>query len=102
MIRGFLIYVVWTYPWLNPYIKGLHLAIDSWRPGREELGFKMRGKELERALATWAKGRGLPCQREDDNTDEVAPPPPREARESQGRPEDEVPGDVWPVPRFRN
>ena len=29
------------------------------------------------------------------------PPPPREARESQGRPEDEAPGDVRPVPRFR-
>ena len=44
LIRGFLIYVVQTYPWLNPYIKGLHLMIDSWRPGREESGFKMRGK----------------------------------------------------------
>jgi len=29
VIRGFLIYVVRTYPWLNPYIKGLHLTIDS-------------------------------------------------------------------------
>ena len=103
-IRGFLIYVVRTYPWLNPYIKGLHLTIESWRPGREESGFKMRGKELERALAVWAESRGLPCRREDEeednDTDEVAPPP-REARESQGRPEDEAPGDVRPVPRFR-
>ncbi len=97
----FLIYVDRTYPWLSPYIKGLHLTIDSWRPGREELGFKMRGKELVRALAAWAKGRGLPCRQEDDDTDGVAPPPPREARESQGRPEDEAPGDVRPVPRFR-
>ena len=100
VIRGFLIYVVRTYPWLNPYIKGLHLTIDSWRPGREELGFKMRGKELERALAAWAEGRGLPCRREDDDTDEVGPPPPREARESQGRPEDEAPEEVRLVPRF--
>jgi len=78
VIRGFLIYVVRTYPWLNPYIKGLHLTIDSWRPCREESGFKMRGKELEQALAAWAKSRGLPCRREDDEedavTDEVAPP----------------------------
>jgi hypothetical protein len=79
-IRGFLIYVVCTYTWLNPYIKGLHLTIDSWRPGREESGFKMRGKELERALAAWAEGRGLPCRREDDDTDEVAPPPGRQVR----------------------
>jgi hypothetical protein len=27
-IRGFLMYVVRTYPWINPYMKGLHLAID--------------------------------------------------------------------------
>ena len=65
-----------TYPWLSPYIKGLHLTIDTWRPGREESGFKMRGKELERALAAWAKGRGLPCRQEDDDTDGVAPPLP--------------------------
>jgi hypothetical protein len=31
-IRGFLMYVVRTYPWINPYMKGLHLTIDSWRP----------------------------------------------------------------------
>jgi hypothetical protein len=76
VIRGFLIYVDRTYPWLSPYIKGLHLTIDSWRPGREESGFKMRGKELERALAAWAEGRGLPCRQEDDDTDGVAPPSP--------------------------
>ena len=27
-IRGFMNYVVWTYPWINPYLKGLHLTID--------------------------------------------------------------------------
>ena len=32
-IRGFLVYMVWTYTWLNPYMKGLHLTVDSW-PGR--------------------------------------------------------------------
>ena len=29
-IRGFLMYVVRIYPWLNPYMKGMHLTIDSW------------------------------------------------------------------------
>jgi hypothetical protein len=29
-IRGFLNYVVRTYPWMNPYLKGLHLTIDGW------------------------------------------------------------------------
>ena len=37
-IRGFLIYVVCTYKWINPYMKGLHNTIDSWRPGRRRGG----------------------------------------------------------------
>ncbi len=101
VIRGFLIYVVRTYPWLNLYIKGLHLTIDSWKPGTEESGFKMRGKELDCALAAWAEGRGLPCQREDDATDEVTPPPSQEAWERQSCPGDEAPEVVRLVPRFR-
>ncbi len=28
-IRGFLMYVVRTYPWINPYMKGLHLTVNS-------------------------------------------------------------------------
>jgi hypothetical protein len=28
-IQGFLMYVVWMYPWLNPYMKGMHLTVDS-------------------------------------------------------------------------
>jgi hypothetical protein len=40
-------YVVRTYPWLNPYMKGMHLTIDSWRSGRAEDGFKMTAKEIQ-------------------------------------------------------
>ena len=100
MIRGFLIDAVHTYPWLNPYIKGLHLMIDSWRPRKKESGFKMRGKELEQALATWVEGRGLSCQWEDGAPDETRPLPPLEVRESQARTGDKAPGDVRPVSRF--
>ena len=78
-IRGFLIYVVRMYPWLYPYIKGLHLTVDSWRPGREASGFKMKGKELEKALEIWSASRGLPCRREDDRPDEVGPTMARQA-----------------------
>ena len=46
-IRGFLMYVVRTYPWLNPYMKGMHLTIDSWRAGWGEDGFKMTANELQ-------------------------------------------------------
>ncbi len=91
-IWGYLVYVVRTYPWLNPYIKGLHLTVDSWRPGREELGFKLRGKELERAMEIWATSRSLPCRREDDGPDKVGPMP----YQSTG----EALGDVHPVPRM--
>ena len=34
-IRGFLIYVARTYSWMPPFLKSLHLVIDSWRPNRD-------------------------------------------------------------------
>lgn len=53
-IRGFLIYVSRTYPWMPPYLKGLHLTIDSWRPGRNEQGFKLKASELRsRPYVQW-------------------------------------------------
>jgi hypothetical protein len=68
-IWGFLVYVIRMYPWLNPYIKGLHLTVDSWRPSREESGFKLKGKELEQAMEIWAASKSLPCRREDKGLD---------------------------------
>lgn len=41
-IRGFLIYTARTYRWMNPYLKGLHLTIDGWRPDRDEDGYRIR------------------------------------------------------------
>ena len=99
VIRGFLIYVVRTYPWLNPYIKGLHLTIDSWRPGREKSGYKMKGKELERALAAWAESRALPCRRGADEEEETGPT--GRLPGHQGLDVEEAPGNVAPAPRFR-
>jgi hypothetical protein len=40
-IRGFLIYVIRTYPTFTPYLKGIHLTLDSWRPGRDQEGWKV-------------------------------------------------------------
>jgi hypothetical protein len=42
-IRGFLIYVSRTYKSMVPYLKGLHLTLDFWRPNRDEEGW--RGKQ---------------------------------------------------------
>mmetsp|Transcript_25774 Transcript_25774/g.61250 ORF Transcript_25774/g.61250 Transcript_25774/m.61250 type:complete len:573 (+) Transcript_25774:1839-3557(+) len=44
-IRGFLGYFVRTYRWGNPYLKGLHLTIDGWRPGCDPVtGWKRPAK----------------------------------------------------------
>ena len=50
-ISGFLNYVVRTYPWLNPYTKGLHLAIDGWRDDRDREGWRIRHKGSTRLLS---------------------------------------------------
>jgi hypothetical protein len=38
--EGFLVHLQCTYPALTPYLKGLHLTIDSWWPGRDTEGWK--------------------------------------------------------------
>jgi hypothetical protein len=38
--RGFLIYVARTYKSMRPYLKGLNLTIDRWRPGCDKQGWK--------------------------------------------------------------
>ena len=43
-IRGFLVYAARTYRWMNPYLKGLHLTIDGWRPDRDVDGYRIRSK----------------------------------------------------------
>jgi len=44
--RGFLVHVQHTYPTITPYIKGLHLTIDSWRVGRDSEGWKLPSSAL--------------------------------------------------------
>ena len=84
-------YVVRTYPWLNPYMKGMHLTIDSWRAGRAEDGFKMMAKELQVfENSKWANV-GLPCRRADEEEDGGTP--------TTRAPEEEcAPAMVEPVP----
>mmetsp|Transcript_20485 Transcript_20485/g.29214 ORF Transcript_20485/g.29214 Transcript_20485/m.29214 type:complete len:595 (-) Transcript_20485:2495-4279(-) len=48
--RGFLIYLVRTYPALNPYLKGIHLTLDSWQPWRLDDGWRMTLAEIRAAL----------------------------------------------------
>jgi hypothetical protein len=48
--RGFLVYVSRTYPFIVPYLKGIHLTLDSWRPWRKPDGWKMNAQEIQEAL----------------------------------------------------
>ncbi|CAJ1926900.1 unnamed protein product [Cylindrotheca closterium] len=45
--RGFLFYVTRTYPTMVPYLKGIHLTLDAWRPGRDDEGWKSIGYKGE-------------------------------------------------------
>jgi hypothetical protein len=38
--RGFLEYVSCTYGAMVPYLKGIHLMLDSWRPNRDDDGWR--------------------------------------------------------------
>jgi hypothetical protein len=40
-IRGFLVYVARTYTTFVPYLKGIHLTLDSWRDKRGEDGWPL-------------------------------------------------------------
>mmetsp|Transcript_7983 Transcript_7983/g.19280 ORF Transcript_7983/g.19280 Transcript_7983/m.19280 type:complete len:1317 (-) Transcript_7983:1541-5491(-) len=41
-IRGFLNYVVRTYPALKPYLTGFHITIDGWRKDRDKDGWRVK------------------------------------------------------------
>jgi hypothetical protein len=63
--RGFLIYVTRTYPSMVPYLKGMHLTLDSWRPnwdaevGSSPLETKRFAASRERGLQTeWSASDG--------------------------------------------
>lgn len=48
--RGYLVYLSRTYPILTPYLKGIHLTLDSWRPWRKSDGWKLTLSEIRLAL----------------------------------------------------
>ena len=52
-IRGFLVYVSRTYKWMVPYLKGIHLTIDGWRPDQDHDGYRMaRDDEISASVLT--------------------------------------------------
>jgi hypothetical protein len=38
--RGFFVHLQRVYPTIAPYLKGMHLTLDGWRPGRDADGWQ--------------------------------------------------------------
>jgi len=49
--RGFLVHLAMTYTVINPFLKGVHQTIDSWRPNRYQDGWKMKANDYLDKLA---------------------------------------------------
>ena len=88
-IRGFLNYAVRTYPWMNTYIKGLHLTIGGWRRGRVAGGWRDNWQARSKPRMH------IPARRAWDTQDE-------EARQEDGTEEQEAPATVAVQPRLRS
>ena len=56
--RGFLVYVSNTYRAMIPYLKGIHLTVDSWRPDRDDDGWRLPYK-LRRLMSAEGNASGL-------------------------------------------
>jgi len=48
--RGFFVHVQCTYPCITPYLKGFHNTLDSWRPQRDDEGWRLHSEPLH---LTW-------------------------------------------------
>ena len=46
-IRDFFLYVSKIYRDMNPYLKGDHLTLESWRQYMNNEGWRLRGEELK-------------------------------------------------------
>jgi len=47
---GFLVYISQTYPAMVPYLNGIHLMLDSWRPWHRHDGWKINTHDVAAAL----------------------------------------------------
>jgi hypothetical protein len=51
--RGFFVHLMRTFPIITPYLKGMHLTLEGWRPNRDEEMWKLQpklGRHLLRML----------------------------------------------------
>jgi hypothetical protein len=51
--RGFLVHMQQVYPSITPYLKGIHLTLDSWRGDRDVDGWRVKNTSGDRGF--WSK-----------------------------------------------
>jgi hypothetical protein len=57
--RGRLVYSTRGYNAMKPYLKGIHLTLDSWRKGRDHEGWKLKPSEIETEIDWNPEGIGV-------------------------------------------
>jgi len=72
-IRGFLVYVSLTYTLMAPYLKGLHLTLENWRPDRDEDGWRLTSVPD----STLGEKMGVPTWETDQSPPKLVSPVPR-------------------------
>jgi hypothetical protein len=74
---GFLIYVTRTYPAMKPYLKGFHLTLHGWRPGRGDSGWRDASLEVGRDREDWSnlEGQGSIFESRTGEPERVSPVP---------------------------
>jgi hypothetical protein len=74
---GLLIYVTRTFPAMKPYLKGFHLTLHGWRPGRNDIGWRDASLKVGRGQDDWLgsedQGPGLGSR--SGEPEQVAPVP---------------------------
>ena len=89
--RGFLVHLAMTFTSITPFLKGIHLTLDSWRPKRGPEGWKMTDKEWDACILNGAEDYVL---HEQDNDVEVI------FSAGQFNTPNSAPPTVSPVPRM--
>lgn len=74
---GFLIYVTRTFPAMKPYLKGFHLTLHGWRPGRSDTGWRDASLEVGRDCEDWlnSENQGSMFEIRSREPERVAPVP---------------------------
>jgi hypothetical protein len=86
-VRGFLIYVTRTYPCMIPYLIGLHMTIDGWRPNRDLEGWRLSTGDLRLRAAKAAMLVEDMMTPEDEDVPLVVPAVPRLANDMRAIPQ---------------